>query len=41
MADHDGCIMANHGFVTGAETLEAALAKAVAAERIAGDRLGV
>ncbi|MBR1830170.1 MAG: class II aldolase/adducin family protein [Atopobiaceae bacterium] len=37
---HDGCIMANHGFVTGAQTLEEALTQACDAERIAGELLG-
>lgn len=37
---HDGCIMANHGFVTGAQSLERALAQALEAERVAGELLG-
>lgn len=37
---HDGCIMANHGFVTGAQTLEQAFAQALEAERVAGELLG-
>lgn len=41
MRAHDGCIMANHGFVTGAETLERAFAQVLEAERIAGELLGV
>ena len=40
MRDHDGCIMANHGFVTGAATLEQALDQAVRAEAAAGAFLG-
>ena len=36
---HDGCIMANHGFVTGAQSLRLALAQALDAERIAGELL--
>jgi len=40
MLAHDGCIMANHGFVTGADTLEHAFAQAVEAERAAGEVLG-
>jgi len=39
MRAHDGCIMANHGFVTGAETLAQALAQALEAERVAGELL--
>ena len=35
MRAHDGCIMANHGFVVGASTLERALARAIEAERLA------
>lgn len=38
---HDGCIMANHGFVTGAQTLERALEQALEAEHVAGELLGV
>lgn len=38
---HDGCIMANHGFVTGAQTLERALEQALEAERVAGELLGL
>lgn len=41
MLAHDGCIMANHGFVTGAQTLERALAQAIEAERVAGELLGL
>lgn len=41
MRAHDGCIMANHGFVTGAETLEQALAQAIEAEEAAGEMLGL
>ena len=41
MRAHDGCIMANHGFVTGAETLGRALSQALEAERAAGELLGV
>ena len=37
---HDGCIMANHGFVTGAQSLERALAQVLEAERVAGELLG-
>lgn len=37
---HDGCIMANHGFVTGAQTLEQAFAQALEAERVSGELLG-
>ena len=37
---HDGCIMANHGFVTGSQTLARALAQAIEAERVAGELLG-
>ena len=36
MAGHDGCVMANHGFVAGADSLEKALARAVEAEALAG-----
>ena len=36
MIGHDGCILANHGFVTGAETLERAFAQAQEAEAAAG-----
>jgi L-fuculose-phosphate aldolase len=39
MRAHDGCIMANHGFVTGAETLAQALAQALAAEHLAEELL--
>lgn len=40
MLAHDGCIMANHGFVTGAQTLAEAFAQARDAEQIAGEVLG-
>lgn len=39
MVGHDGCILANHGFVTGADTLERAFAQAQEAEAAAGRRL--
>lgn len=39
MRAFDGCLMANHGFVTGAETLEQAFAQALEAERVAGEVL--
>jgi L-fuculose-phosphate aldolase len=39
MRAYDGCIMANHGFVAGADTLERALALALEAERLAGGLL--
>ena len=39
MVGHDGCILANHGFVTGADTLERAFAQAQEAEEAAGRRL--
>ncbi len=35
MGSHDGCIMANHGFVAGADTLQGALARAMEAEKLA------
>ena len=38
MVGHDGCILANHGFVTGADTLERAFAQAQEAEAAAGRR---
>lgn len=41
MLAHDGCIMANHGFVTGSQTLARALAQAIEAERVAGELLGL
>lgn len=39
MADHDGCVMANHGFVAAAGSLQAALSRAARAERLAGELL--
>lgn len=39
MVGHDGCILANHGFVTGADTLERAFTQAQEAEAAAGRRL--
>ena len=39
MVGHDGCILANHGFVIGAATLGQAFAQAVEAETAAGRRL--
>lgn len=39
MVGHDGCILANHGFVTGADALERAFAQAQEAEAAAGRRL--
>ena len=41
MIGHDGCILANHGFVTGANTLERAFAQAQEAEAAAGRRFEV
>jgi L-fuculose-phosphate aldolase len=38
MIGHDGCILANHGFVTGADTLGRAFARAQEAEAAAGRR---
>ena len=40
MADHDGCIMANHGFVAGARDLATALQDAIKADSSAGILLG-
>ena len=40
MANHDGCIMANHGFVAGDVSLAAALERAKQAEEAAGRILG-
>ncbi len=41
MFGHSGCILANHGFVTGAKDLETALQQAAEAEKAAGEVLGV
>lgn len=40
MIGHDGCILANHGFVTGSDSLAHAFAQACEAEAAAGRRLG-
>lgn len=41
MSGHTSCIIANHGFVTGARDLETALRQAAEAEKAAGEVLGV
>lgn len=38
MAAHDGCVMANHGFVAAGDSLETALARAIEAEKAACGR---
>ncbi len=39
MGEHDGCLMANHGFVAGGEDLQQALRRAVEAEALAKAQL--
>jgi L-fuculose-phosphate aldolase len=41
IADHEGAIMANHGFITGGADLADALDKAMKAEAAAGSMLGI
>ena len=41
MAGHDGCVMANHGFVAGGPGLEEAFARAAEAEALAGALLQI